>query len=79
MERGLLLAAGALGAAGIVTMAAPASADTGDGNTQVGRFQDPLQSQRGTFSDSIDPKAAVNAFLDRQTAATTSILPLQRT
>ena len=64
MKRVLLLAAGALGAAGIVTMAAPASADTGNGNTQLGRFQETLQSQRGTFSDSIDPKKAVNAFLN---------------
>ena len=64
MKRVLLLAAGALGAAGMVTMAAPASADTGDSNTQLGHFQENLKSQRGTFSDSIDPGKAVNEFLN---------------
>ena len=53
MKRILLLAAGALGTAGMIAMAAPASADTGNIDTQVGQF-----------TDSIDPRKAVNTFLN---------------
>ena len=65
MKRTLLLAAGALGAAGMITMAAPASAEapanSGDGVTQLRQF---VESQSGTFRDSIDPDKAVNEFLN---------------
>ena len=53
MKRILLLAAGALGTAGMIAMAAPASADTGVIDTQFGQF-----------TDSIDPEKAVNTFLN---------------
>ena len=57
MKRILLTAVGAIGAAGMITMAAPASAETpatpGDINTQLGQFR-----------DSIDPGRVVNEFLN---------------
>ena len=58
MKRILLLAAGALGTAGMIAMAAPASADA------PANSGDSLQSQAGKFRDSIDPEKAVNAFLN---------------
>ena len=53
MKRILLLAAGALGTAGMIALAAPASAD--EPATQ--------QSQLETFKESIDPETVVNEFL----------------
>ena len=67
----LLLAAGALGAAGLITMAAPASAASGDQPatsvngtaTQPQQFQTNLQNQRSDFKDSIDPAKLADGFL----------------
>ena len=65
MKRILLLAAGALGTAGMIAMAAPASADapanSGDGVAQLRQF---VESQSGTFRDSIDPDKVGNEFLN---------------
>ena len=58
MKRILLTAVGALGAAGMIAMAAPASADT------PSNFQKNLESQSGAFRDSIDPEKVVNEFLN---------------
>ena len=63
MKRILLLAAGALGTAGMIAMAAPASADA------PANSGDSLQSQAGKFRDSIDPENAVNAFLNGNCSA----------
>ena len=54
MKRILLLAAGAIGTAGMIAMAAPASAD---------EAPQPGQSQLGTFRDSIKPNTVVKEFL----------------
>ena len=56
MKRIILLAAGALGTAGMIALAAPASAETS--------APQPGQSQLGTFRDSIDPRKVVNEFLN---------------
>ena len=64
MKHILLLAAGAIGAAGLITMAAPASAEGDNGATQTRQFQQNLQSQSKVFADSIDPAKAVNEFLN---------------
>jgi hypothetical protein len=58
MKRILLLAAGALGTAGMIATAAPASADA------PANSGDNPQSQAGKFRDSIDPRKVVNEFLN---------------
>jgi hypothetical protein len=66
MKRILLLAAGALGTAGMIAMAAPASAEEPSVASvpQPGQFQQNLQSQLRTFRGSIDPEEAVKRFLN---------------
>ncbi len=58
MKRILLTAVGALGAAGMITMAAPASAETPatPGDSRARSY--------GQFRDSIDPGKVVNEFLN---------------
>jgi hypothetical protein len=70
MKRILLLAAGALGTAGMIAMAAPASADA------PANSGDNLQSQAGKFRDSIDPRKVVNEFLNGNCGAYPDDCPL---
>ncbi len=64
MKRILILVAGATGAAGLIAMAAPASADSVGDGSQLRQFQQTVQSESKTFTDSIGPGKAVNEFLN---------------
>ena len=57
MKRILLLAAGALGTAGMIAMAGPASADTSTDSDNAPK------SQLEQFGDSIKPNTVVKEFL----------------